>query len=679
MTEKSVHLKYSPHIDGLRAFAVISVILVHYFPKVLPGGFVGVDIFFVISGFLITFNILKDSAANNFSFLKFYASRAKRILPALIFVLLSIWLLGCFTLDSAEFSELSKELDSGTSFLLNFHMSRASGYFDISSFSKPFLHLWSLSLEEQFYLILPIGIFFVIRKRSSLYFWFSLFFILSFTLNIVLVNKYPVPSFYLLPTRFWEFLLGGMLALMKVYPCFNDKISHKIPTYLLFLIETSLFTLLLLTLLYWDSTWAFPGWAALIPTLFALMLIGMSSRSEFNKIFLSSNFMAGIGRISYPLYLWHWPLLSIASIISGNKVPLTIRLILISLAFTLAYITYKFIEQPIKKKADNFSYARQIISGIFIQLLVLSVGLATLAFHGFDSRNINLPRLVSKQQIDRNLGNKTWEMQSNSIDNVCRNSKFTNAAAVDFCRLTSQNPKIAIIGDSHANHLVPGFVNLDDKMYSNLIQLSYGGCDWVGDFVVFNRSNYASVPDCFKSNNRFLNLILNEPEIQTVVFSYASQNLFNPVLGTYPLKKSVEGKLALNDTFLSLSKVIGKLEVAGKKVVFIIDVPHMPFDIKDCVYIRPFSSIFNPSPICHASLNETLNDQKNIRNLFSKLSVAYPNLIIVDLPSLLCSNGECPLILNNKLIYRDSNHLSVDGSDEIAILIKAKLAEQINR
>lgn len=364
-------LKYRPDIDGLRAIAVIAVITFHLFPTLLPGGFAGVDMFFVISGYLISSIIFKSLQAGTFSFSDFYIRRIKRIFPTLILILTFTCLVGWMLFLKTEFVYFGKMIRSTATFTSNIFI-----YADVSNFESvifnPLLHIWSLSLEEQFYIVFPIMTFFMFKIRKFLLPVLFLVFIASFTANVYFVQGHPSGVFHLLPTRAWELLMGTLLAYSVIFKYNPINVINKniLACIGLSLIIAS-FTLLNANQLYFaavKSSFLFPGWLALLPTLGTTILIATSGTWINNRL-LSFKPIVWTGLVSYSLYLWHWPLFSFASVYTNNKVDTISRLIILITAFVLAGLTTFYLEKPIRHSGKTTIY---ILVGAMISILLFS-------------------------------------------------------------------------------------------------------------------------------------------------------------------------------------------------------------------------------------------------------------------------------------------------------------------
>jgi peptidoglycan/LPS O-acetylase OafA/YrhL len=336
---------YRPDIDGLRAIAVLSVVAYHAFPHAARGGFTGVDVFFVISGYLISGLIFEDLRRGRFSFLRFYARRFRRIFPALIVMLAACLVYGAVALAPDEFRELGKQAAAGAGFSSNLLQWSQAGYFDQQATSKPLLHLWSLGVEEQFYFAWPIILVMLYgRARRFAYVCGSLL-LLSFALNLWLTQVSPSAAFYLPLPRFWELLCGSLLAhAARSRRAESDGGDARDPgNGVSGAADRRAVAGLALILggFFWiDAERAFPGWWALLPAVGTTLLIS-APQAWLNRKLLSWAPLVFVGLISYPLYLWHWVLLTFARIANFGEDPeRAVRFAAIALSSVLAWLTY---------------------------------------------------------------------------------------------------------------------------------------------------------------------------------------------------------------------------------------------------------------------------------------------------------------------------------------------------
>jgi peptidoglycan/LPS O-acetylase OafA/YrhL len=356
-------ITYRKDIDGLRALAILLVICYHTFPNIFNGGFVGVDIFFVISGFLITRIILENLERNSFSFIEFYSRRIRRLFPALFLILLTCLVFGWFALYASEYKRLSEHVAAGTGFFQNFVLMKEIGYFEKSIDTKPLVHLWSLSIEEQFYICWPVILWVLFKKKLNIT-GFLLFFLgVSLLVNIITTQQNQITTFYYPLSRCWELIIGAVWASML----FKDPKIGNFSINTLNILSLTGLLLLLIAVFTIDGTKLFPGYWALLPTLGAIFLIAANENGVVNRTLLTHPLITWFGQISYPLYLWHWILLSFGQIITANKLAGLEKIILISCSFVLAYLTNRYWENLLRYKGNKVTLCL-LIGVIFIGL-----------------------------------------------------------------------------------------------------------------------------------------------------------------------------------------------------------------------------------------------------------------------------------------------------------------------
>jgi peptidoglycan/LPS O-acetylase OafA/YrhL len=454
--DRTPQISYRADIDGLRAVAVLSVVGFHAFPKLIPSGFVGVDVFFVISGFLISSLILNGLKDGTFSYLDFYSRRVRRLFPALIFMFMVVWGLGWFILLPSDYTALGWHMLGGAAFYGNVQTFIESGYFDALAANKPLLHLWSLGVEEQFYIIFPTLLVLLWRygaMRQSL----ALIGIVSFALNIAFVRDHSSFTFYLPMTRFWEFLAGGMLACLFVHD-FKSFLPRPFVFFASFrrnILATTGLALILVGVAF-ASEDAFPGWWGLPPVLGAAFLIASGPHAWVNRTILANPGMVFIGLISYPLYLWHWPLLVLGHATMrhgyGNEYARTTTLVVIGLSFVLAWLTYQFVEKPLRRRRPIANARRASAACVAGVSAVALLGLATVQSEGLPFRfSPELLKLVTPLTVGADY----------PPSDETRNNK---------------GPLLVTYGDSHADHLVPGLRILQKERTFRLESISWYPC-----------------------------------------------------------------------------------------------------------------------------------------------------------------------------------------------------------
>jgi len=471
------HTEYRADIDGLRAVAVLAVVAFHAFPSWVSGGFIGVDVFFVISGYLIATIIFENLRRGEFSFLEFYARRIKRIFPALILVLVTCFTLGWFTLLADEYKQLGKHIAAGAGFISNFTLWNEAGYFDKSADTKPLLHLWSLGIEEQFYIVWPFFLWLAWRHSFNLLIITNIVAIISFILNVMWIEQDKVATFYSPQTRFWELLSGSLLAWVTLYKkdVFSN-VKHNVDFCLqrIFYREKreadgktlsnvlSFIGLLLLLfgVLKINPELIFPGNWALVPVLGAILIISAGSKAWINRIVLSNRVAVWFGLISFPLYLWHWPLLSFARIVLSESPSLGIRIAAVVLSILLAWLTYKFVERPLRFSKHGRG---RIAILVLLMFCIGCVGYATFRQSGLSFRTVNI---LNYQLDEGDGGNMVREC---GLKDPAINEKYS------YCAIDKRGSvRYVLLGDSKAGALKDGLIKVSEDNVRWLAVLPHG-------------------------------------------------------------------------------------------------------------------------------------------------------------------------------------------------------------
>lgn len=481
---KLPHPKYRPDIDGLRAIAILSVVAYHAFPNAVRGGFIGVDIFFVISGYLISTIIFGSLERNSFSFVEFYSRRIKRIFPALLLVLITCFAFGWFALWADEYAQLGKHIAGGAGFVSNFLFWYESGYFDTAAETKPLLHLWTLGIEEQFYIVWPLLLWLAWKLRLNLLSITLVVAVISFALNLTKVGGDAAAAFYSPQTRFWELLAGSILAYITLHSstllrlklfgsCLRqtsyaqmlggrgqrteDKILHNFQ---------SLFGAVLIAIGIFVITKdrSFPGWWALFPTLGAVLLISAGKEAWLNRNVLSSRILVWFGLISFPLYLWHWPLLSFARIVESETPLPEVRVAVVMISIVLAWMTYLLIERPIR--FGNHSKAKTIT----LLVLMAVVGYAGYICFKRDGFIFRFPKEVALlvSPVD-------FKFSSYIRDDICHLHNLSLEKHDSSCS-EKKRPLFFLWGDSAAAAIYPGLKKLQGQYNFGITQLTAAAC-----------------------------------------------------------------------------------------------------------------------------------------------------------------------------------------------------------
>jgi peptidoglycan/LPS O-acetylase OafA/YrhL len=461
-------LAYRADIDGLRAAAVIAVVLYHAFPKLVPGGCVGVDTFFVISGYLIT-GIIVDGLDGpaSFSFADFYIRRVRRIFPALILVLATTIAVGVTIFLQPELTSLAKNAIASAFFSANLMLLSEAGYFDLAAHLKPLLHLWSLGIEEQFYVVWPLALWLTPRKwRGTM---IACVIAASFALNVALVRSHPQAAFYLPLTRGWELMLGASLVGVTIK---GERLREA---------AGALGVVCGITFFTYSARMIFPGWAALVPVLGAgLMILGQGS--FFSRTVLSHPIAAAIGRISYPLYLWHWPLLVFAQTYLFRPLTTAESLLAIAIATALAWLTYRFVERPIR--SGQWGGAKTALAGMAGVAAAAVIALGTTP---------QLPKDILAL-IDVHPGSPEWQIGR------CMLNEGSKDFAPDCAE--QRRPLMALLGDSTAGALMPGLRDLQSRAPFGIAQFTVSSCQ-----PLLTATAFGMTDSCLGRNREIVDLL----------------------------------------------------------------------------------------------------------------------------------------------------------------------------
>lgn len=633
-----LHPQYRADIDGLRAVAVLSVLIFHAFPVFLPGGFIGVDIFFVISGFLICTIIFSNLNHSSFSFIDFYSRRIRRIFPALIIVLISSWLIAWFALLPEEFKSLGKHILGGAGFVSNIVLWSESGYFDTASIAKPLLHLWSLGIEEQFYLVWPLLMWFAFRERLSLLYTTIIILIGSFALNIALITSAPIATFYSPLTRVWELLFGALLAWALLPGNQGNKDTLQTLASSLSLTQKNGCALIGLaciglSLVLTEESSAFPGWWALLPVLGATLLLLAGPGAWINRHILSSKVMVWFGLISFPLYLWHWPLLAFANIIEGrNSFGIRVSLVLVSIF--LAWLTYQYVEKPLRfGKTSTEAKVKATWGLIFIMGLVAYTG-----YTAFIRDGIPVQRMLFRSSNPMLNEILTYKFQTGPAWQMgdCYLTEQQQASEFKDCGATLDHKKLTVFlwGDSHAAHLYPGF----KKTYGDKYNLVYRAASACPPILGLEKSTR---PYCKSINESTMALIKKlHPDVVVLAGNW---------------KDNPWQDLAI--TINALKEIgISNIDVVGPVPTWEHNLPKQVF-----LYCKEVASCEIPKYMQKGLVSQVFALDELMNQFFQQRSVSYLSAI-----QILCKEGACLVRVGEKgntITAWDSEHLTDVGSE----------------
>jgi peptidoglycan/LPS O-acetylase OafA/YrhL len=509
-------VSYRADIDGLRAIAVAAVVLFHAFPKKLPGGFAGVDVFFVISGYLITSIIVSDCLTNSFSIAEFYSRRVRRIFPALALVLATTLALGYAILSNLEYKQLAAEATAGAGFVANLLFWSNSGYFDQSASEKPLLHLWSLGVEEQFYIFWPLLV--AAMWHSRRYFTTALVTILALSFALSLYETYSSPSaaFYSPLTRFWELLSGGFLAcnekgLVGWWQTEDNAVAirKKVDIWAEYPNIQSLvgLTLVFLPMIFMDGQSKFPGWWAISPIMGTYLLLKTGSKAWLGNRLFSHPAVVWIGLISYPLYLWHWPLLSFAHMLYPTQPSKWVMLAVIGISVFLASATYVFVERPLRR----WSTARiRVVVLSLSMILVTVVSLAILSSGGLPNRFKGVINKIASYTYDYRVDYREGKCFLRADQPVSAYVQCVETPTAETKHL------ILLWGDSHAAHLYPGLRSTLGPQY-RIAEFTSHAC---APFLHYDLENHKN---CRPANDYILEWALhNRPDVILLAASWVA-------------------------------------------------------------------------------------------------------------------------------------------------------------
>jgi peptidoglycan/LPS O-acetylase OafA/YrhL len=623
------HSEYRADIDGLRAIAVLAVVAFHAAPGRLPGGFIGVDVFFVISGFLISSIIIRGLRAGTFTIADFYVRRVQRIFPALLIVMVACLVAGYLLLLDDELRELCKHVAGGAGFISNLVLWSEGGYFDHASDMKPLLHLWSLGVEEQFYFVWPLFLTLAARKQMGYGLPTLAVAGASFALCLWYTGPAPLTAFYFPVTRFWEILSGAGLAVYAQ----RQTHAEPDPRSLALRHTASLggILLLLASLILIDKDVAFPGWWAVLPVAGTVAIVWSGPLAVINRHVLANRVLVWVGLISFPLYLWHWPALSFLRILDGQEVPQWKRLTAVAASFLLAWLTYELVEKRIRHRRNRF------VTGSLLAAmgLVAGVGLFAYALDGFSQR-ANMPTVVNVGDIGHHaFFEHVWEgAHACQPEAIRREAHDWNGFTRCFQSQADGVAEVVLLGNSHAEHLYPGVA----EALSGTNVAFFGGTG----LPTLENGTY----------DHIIEVVVREPRIRTVILA-ANWGL------------NTEGA-PNGDWGGALARLVDALLEAAKRVVIVDGVPSFSFLPSRC----KFDGRLGVTNQCEEPDHEAARPRIEV---LQDIAATHPQVRLVEIYSRFCSDGRCAMAHDGVLHFRDNNHLNVGGSVSVSDAILQEL------
>ncbi|MBL8063311.1 MAG: acyltransferase [Anaerolineales bacterium] len=643
-------LTYRDDIDGLRAIAVIAVVLNHAGILYFSGGYVGVDIFFVISGFLITTIIYREFQNGTFNIIRFYERRIRRILPALTGMAVFTLVVCTILFDAEKFKAFGKSLIATMLFSSNFNFWKEAGYFDAPSRLKPLLHTWSLAVEEQFYIVFPLVMFVLMRDaRRFLATVLLALGLISFGFAMHQVSVNPSTAFYMAHLRAWELLAGSLLALGGIPPVKNGFFRNILSLIGVSLIMWPIF-------IYTEDT-SFPGIHAL-PAVAGTVLLIYSGATENTPVarLLGSTPLVFLGKISYSLYLWHWPLIIFAGYYLIRPMTATETTLTLLITLAISAISWKLIETPFRAR-DKIT-TKQVYS--FAALAMISLTTAAGLVYKFDG----FPQRVNSQQVVPDKNADHWlltDCNANAVDAMeelltCEIGKRGNV------------PDFLLWGDSHTPNF--GKALRDAAMQhgqSGMVAYSRGCPPLIG---MVPNPQIGDIP-CKDYNNMVLEYLDDNPNIQTVILAgrfsfwvegtrYKQEEGSNVSLSKTPIEPIVSGSNATNFR-IGFENTISRLQASGRNVVVIAPVPEIGYDVPSATFIasrtgRDVNTIIAPTTEEFLARNETtLKILKETQEIYG--------FQLIEPWKFLCIDSLCRVAIDGTPLYSDDDHMSSFGSE----------------
>jgi peptidoglycan/LPS O-acetylase OafA/YrhL len=635
-------LRYRPEVDGLRAIAVLAVVLFHA-GFGCSGGFVGVDIFFVISGYLITKLIWFDLENGHFTFAHFWERRARRILPAFLVVTISTVAAGWFYLLPSDFRSLGRATASQALFAANIHYWLDSGYFATASEEKPLLHTWSLAVEEQFYFIVPFLLLTVyqmhrFRCRKGIVFLLGLGSVLSFCTSLYGVSYYPSAAFYFLPTRAWEMLFGSLAAFMP-----NASVVLPKTRWHREVISLASLTLIVVSIAFYTESTPFPGIAALLPCSGAAFLIWVSQRSETMTPTIVSKCLSWrplvfVGLISYSLYLWHWPLLAFARYMSPVALSVGQRLTLCGIGTVLAIVSWKYVEGPFRNRSLATSGRSMLLFAGLGLVTIWTVGLTVYLNSGFPQRVP--PHWQEMIEVSSDI---SFNQQQTAVD--IRSGRFLRIGVTD----ESIIPSLFVWGDSHAMAAMPAFDSLLKESGGSGLGATYSSTAPILKW--YKVTPWGLGKDAVEFNDAIFDYLKEHPIKD--VFMVAFWSAYQDEKGAF--------SVSFNDGLL---KTVRELHALGCRPWIVLDVPNHSIDIPRALLrsaVLHEGSQGDLTSLCSKPESVQENDGMDKRLIAEIINSG--GRVIDPKPIFLDKQSRYYVVQSEGVpLYRDKQHLTVKGA-----------------
>ena len=633
-------LKYNPSIDGLRGIAISLVLIFHIWPEYFSFGYVGVDIFFVLSGYLITQIIYTKLESNTFSLKEFYRNRIRRIFPALIVVLSTTLLIGYLFMFPSELGQLGKHIKSSAFFYENFRLIGEVGYWDESAVLKPLLHFWSLAIEEQFYIFWPIVFIVLYRLRFNIVVTLCILFLVLFSLPFVT----EFDKFYHTLSRAWELALGGFVFVVSYkYKNISEVLNkYKVWIYIAFF----------LSIAFSYGNTAFSTYKTFLIALSSALLI-LSLSHEKTKTIFSNNILVFIGLISFPLYLWHYIFISYTHIF-GIELNIITGLSLIFISVIFSYLTYRYIEIYARSKASyRFAF------GLFI--IVLSIGF----FGNYIAKKDGLPNrdhLESNEDFEKQFI-KPKLKNEDGIKLITETLNYTPKQSFLKATSSSKSNNVLVAGDSHAYVAYEGISQEYKKRSINTLLFGTNSCPlYKGPGI---GTSIESSKNCTKRSQEFYEFLEKMDFLRIFLFSRGPKYFEKKGFGTVDNEDSIKNLSYFNNIehkkqfWLNVLNTMKYFDKQNKEVYIILENPELGFIPKNYCGKRPFN-VFNKE--CKVEYTKYIKRMNEYKTKMINLAKRYKNIFVIDIEEVFCDKDYCYGIKDGKMLYSDDDHLSIEGS-----------------
>lgn len=637
---------YQPEIDGLRAIAVLAVLFCHARFALFSGGFTGVDIFFVISGYVVTKSILKDQGRHHFVLTDFYARRLKRLMPSLYCMLLVTLLFALrFSFPDNNY-DLLKNIGFVALLYSNIYLAHQTGYFDLAADKQPLLHTWSLSVEEQFYLILPALL--ILLQRGGLHAKFGFFSVLavvSFLYSQHAVVHHQAESYYFLQSRACEFLIGVLLATVFHYREFAQRLVCDVAL-------VAGLALIGWCVVMFNGSTPMPGAYALLPAAGAALVIVGARETRIGNLLLANRPAVWIGILSYNLYLWHWPVIYFFRKFGYESNASMAGALLLSLI--LAGLTHFFVEQPLRRKnwRSKTSFLVLFLAPVIVLSLLVVAAKKTNTFIGLYPKAMQLDDQYAGHTVfNTSRGDHCWNKVDVTSDKECVVGE------------TASSNKAVLLGDSHAYHLIDFVDRMGKDFHFAVHDLTYTMCPPIAQVPAkagdpgFQEHQEA----CVRHARETMQYVLSKPEIKTVLMSAVWQVYSDTATGT-PAAPSVHGFMP-NEIDRSLDQTITALEAAGKRVVMFDDIPITPTTLENCVSNRLYLPNHRQDA-CSYPEQFAAEGHQIAAAILEGVKKRHPRVAIVHTYDVPCDKGVCQTEIDGIPLYshNDVGHLGAGGS-----------------